>query len=649
MTRLRAFRLAWAIPVLGFSLVICRQPLHGQVSSDQAAALLVYPYVAVDSASGTDTWVQLTNASNEPVDVRCFYDRDTPECTGGQPGETCTGYAPPCSGNCLPGGTARFPFRVRLTPRQPFAWYVGAGLTELPLDGLTRVGPNGSGNAGTEIPPVPSTPLVGSLRCVVVDADDRPTNRNVLLGLATVERSQGLPPVADAAQYKAIGIPAEDNAGNGDDQLIIGGPVAEYGACPEVNVLPHFYDGAALHNGPLATEIFTTLALVPCGRSLPLPQDLVVHLLVFNEFEQRFSTSRQLHGQLVTPLSAIDLATPSRSIFSAGVAGTLTGQTRLFAPIGGLLAVAFETHRQVDAPVHFKTDAFNVHQDGTRAEADLLIVREPRCAGDCNADLQVSIDEIITGVNIALNSEPLDRCRAADMSMDGRVTVDEIIAAINTALLDCAVPTPPPSPVPTPVPTQRPLTSFGPEITHLGLAGPDDVPLQSDAVDASGRPIYATLFGKGISVIIEARQGTSRNPVGRTVFNQEGGLPDLQILVSRALGDGSPLVCGGASFELTGGVPGTPSLEFSDSQPVVDAINDLGCRATDQSPRSPCTRAAGTGLFVFVDAQSTNQFCLPIARDWAFQVGDTIVAARVRDIRGNVGPVREMVVRVAEH
>jgi hypothetical protein len=48
-----------------------------------------------------------------------------------------------------------------------------------------------------------------------------------------------------------------------------------------------------------------------------------------------------------------------------------------------------------------------------------------------------------------------------------------------------------------------------------------------------------------------------------------------------------------------------------------------------------------------VSRATTVQFCIPIARAWAFPEGDTIVAARVRNLTGTVGPPREMVVRIA--
>jgi hypothetical protein len=54
--------------------------------------------------------------------------------------------------------------------------------------------------------------------------------------------------------------------------------------------------------------------------------------------------------------------------------------------------------------------------------------------GDCNGDGAVTVDELITGVNVALGSMPLSSCPSFDGNGDGRVTVDELIEAVNVAL-----------------------------------------------------------------------------------------------------------------------------------------------------------------------------------------------------------------------
>lgn len=62
------------------------------------------------------------------------------------------------------------------------------------------------------------------------------------------------------------------------------------------------------------------------------------------------------------------------------------------------------------------------------------------CAGDCDQNRQVSIDELVRAVNIALGSGPLESCRAADSDGGGSVLVDDLIRAVNTALGGCPAP-----------------------------------------------------------------------------------------------------------------------------------------------------------------------------------------------------------------
>ena len=59
------------------------------------------------------------------------------------------------------------------------------------------------------------------------------------------------------------------------------------------------------------------------------------------------------------------------------------------------------------------------------------------CVGDCANDGQVSVDEIVRAVNIALGSIDVSQCSRADGNNDGFVTVDEIVTAVNNALNGC--------------------------------------------------------------------------------------------------------------------------------------------------------------------------------------------------------------------
>ncbi len=60
-----------------------------------------------------------------------------------------------------------------------------------------------------------------------------------------------------------------------------------------------------------------------------------------------------------------------------------------------------------------------------------------QCVGDCGGDNEVTVDEIITMVNIALGSAQVSACPVGDANNDGEITVDEIIQAVNNALNGC--------------------------------------------------------------------------------------------------------------------------------------------------------------------------------------------------------------------
>ncbi len=59
------------------------------------------------------------------------------------------------------------------------------------------------------------------------------------------------------------------------------------------------------------------------------------------------------------------------------------------------------------------------------------------CTGDCDADCQVTVDEVLTLVAAGVGTTPARACPAGDRDEDGRVTVDEIVAAVDGALGGC--------------------------------------------------------------------------------------------------------------------------------------------------------------------------------------------------------------------
>src|SRR5690606_21614436 len=59
------------------------------------------------------------------------------------------------------------------------------------------------------------------------------------------------------------------------------------------------------------------------------------------------------------------------------------------------------------------------------------------CPGDCDLDNTVTVNDLVTGVRVALDATPLDVCPAADHDRDGLITVDELLRGVGNALDGC--------------------------------------------------------------------------------------------------------------------------------------------------------------------------------------------------------------------
>ena len=59
------------------------------------------------------------------------------------------------------------------------------------------------------------------------------------------------------------------------------------------------------------------------------------------------------------------------------------------------------------------------------------------CLGDCDGDGMVSISELVKGVGIALQLQPVNACMAFDGNGNGKVAVNELVTAVGNALRAC--------------------------------------------------------------------------------------------------------------------------------------------------------------------------------------------------------------------
>jgi subtilisin family serine protease len=100
---------------------------------------------------------------------------------------------------------------------------------------------------------------------------------------------------------------------------------------------------------------------------------------------------------------------------------------------------AIATDTPTDTPTETPTDTPITTSTPTSTPTDTAVPTPTvvPCVGDCNGDGQVTVDEILTMVNIALGNADLSACTAGDANDDGHITVDEILTAVNHALNGC--------------------------------------------------------------------------------------------------------------------------------------------------------------------------------------------------------------------
>lgn len=63
--------------------------------------------------------------------------------------------------------------------------------------------------------------------------------------------------------------------------------------------------------------------------------------------------------------------------------------------------------------------------------------RAATCVGDCSGDQSVTVDDILTMVNVALGRAAVSTCPAGNPNQDNDITIDEILVAVNNALSGC--------------------------------------------------------------------------------------------------------------------------------------------------------------------------------------------------------------------
>jgi hypothetical protein len=153
-------------------------------------------------------------------------------------------------------------------------------------------------------------------------------------------------------------------------------------------------------------------------------------------------------------INGVALDAPGESTLLEGIAPNLhshpSWQLKLAQGVEGEYALSFklvtDAPQYADSPVYtvILTTAPGPTMTPT-ASPTPTPTREPPtlCVGDCNEDGTVSIDELITAVNLVLDPSDPSLCRSFDPNGDGVITIAELIQMVNSALDGCdAGPTP---------------------------------------------------------------------------------------------------------------------------------------------------------------------------------------------------------------
>jgi len=235
------------------------------------SALLAYPLVQV--GGDQDTRIEIVNLSSDPQTIECFY----------------------------VSGCGEVGFMLFLTPYQPAAWLASAGSNDW--------------QTGTAVPPFFGT---GEMRCGVQPPLPELTYHNTIQGRATVFTAS----TGKTISYGAVGF---QRLSPGDFTGTYNLDGRTYAQCPDKL---HF---DVLTDQPTSSS---EMVLVPCAEDLrtQVPTSVTVQFLMYNEFEQPFSTSMTVTCFDQRPLAEISNAltraiagTDTAHIVARGVGGPLLG------------------------------------------------------------------------------------------------------------------------------------------------------------------------------------------------------------------------------------------------------------------------------------------------------------------------------------
>jgi len=195
---------------------------------------------------------------------------------------------------------------------------------------------------------------------------------------------------------------------------------------------------------------FLTLIDVTTGQKFDGQDDVFMQFLTDDRTGKLFtemSNSERRNASVATghlKWTGGEVVAASNNRLSAGA--DTSGRVEMYAPSQAIDGSSVSHWSDDLAPDELMEPYFTqpIHDVGLAAQAlaDMgwNVAGSVACPADCNNDGQVSIEELIVAVQIALNDLPLSSCGEIDADRSGNVGVNELVAAVSRALDGCAVP-----------------------------------------------------------------------------------------------------------------------------------------------------------------------------------------------------------------
>lgn len=143
------------------------------------------------------------------------------------------------------------------------------------------------------------------------------------------------------------------------------------------------------------------------------------------------ATVTQSHSPSTTPS-----VSPTPSITPTATPTEPATSTPTITPTPSATPTGDPTELATTTPPHSPTPPPPTHSPEETATQTETPAEGP-CPGDCNGDGVVTVNELITAVNISLGLRSIDACTAADLNGNGLVAINELVSAVLSALDGC--------------------------------------------------------------------------------------------------------------------------------------------------------------------------------------------------------------------